>query len=205
MRDLWGRGQSALAEQQEEPRAQERGEWGGGWGGVGGRGVWIDQLPQTCHSYHSLGVREREKFTSLFTQSSGARGSRIELGALFFTCGRVQGDDLLFLSSFFFLELRDHDQDSQHVYVLDRSARVFVGFVDAICSLSSKRITPVTFRLKEGQSILLGGFACIKLVSGLPFFFTSIVAPTVTVSLCVRTSLVSCQSHRCQCSWHRSM
>lgn len=45
------------------------------------------------------------------------------------------------------------------------------------------RISPVTYRLKAGQSLLLGAFARIDFLEGRPFFFTSVVSPRVSVRL----------------------
>ena len=46
--------------------------------------------------------------------------------------------------------------------------------------LPSRPITAVTYRLKEGQCLLLGGLARIDLVSGRPFFFTVYASAAVS-------------------------
>jgi ribosome biogenesis GTPase A len=46
--------------------------------------------------------------------------------------------------------------------------------------LPTRPITPVTYRLKEGQCLLLGGLARIDLVSGRPFFFTVYASAAVS-------------------------
>ena len=47
--------------------------------------------------------------------------------------------------------------------------------------LPSRPLVPVTYRLQEGQSVLLGGVARIDHVQGRPFFFTVYVSQNVTV------------------------
>ena len=47
--------------------------------------------------------------------------------------------------------------------------------------LPSRSLVPVTYRLQEGQSILLGGLARLDHVEGRPFFFTVYTSQSVTV------------------------
>jgi len=43
------------------------------------------------------------------------------------------------------------------------------------------RLRPVTYKLKAGQSLLLGALVLIEQTAGRPFFFTAVVSPQVTV------------------------
>ena len=50
--------------------------------------------------------------------------------------------------------------------------------------MKRKYLRPVTYKLEEGQSILLGSLGRLDFISGAPYFFTVFVAPTCTLHVC---------------------
>eukprot|EP00808_Paulinella_micropora_P010278 g16649.t1 len=53
------------------------------------------------------------------------------------------------------------------------------------------RLIPITYRLRAGQSLLLGGFARIDMVDGQPYFFTSFVNKHVDIHITATEKVMS--------------